>query len=233
VDNCLVRVNAPEPPACDGSAAEFVKAIRDAGIISQPAPRLAYRVDETLIHIESEHTGIAVQTSPGNDYQIGFILDHGAGPIPYQSLNVVINSQNFVSELSDCRTFVRAVEVEQLRAQGLAQRATTRNAIVFGEHGVLDGTLRRPDECVRHKILDCVGDFALLGCDLIGRFTASRSGHRMNHAIVRQIRQAAASSPKPEEKSHLTAVSAIRHPPASPPFSHPRSPVRAGLGTSY
>ncbi len=188
VDNCLVRINAPEPPICDGSASAFVEAILNAGIVEQDAIRQVARVEELTVEIETERVGIAAQPCRADLYQIGFILDYGRGPIPFQTLNVSITPETFLQQLADCRTFVLQHEVDALRSRGLALRATAQNALVFGEHGIIDNSLRRPDECVRHKILDCVGDFALIGCDLIGRFSASRSGHRLNHEIIRQIR---------------------------------------------
>ncbi|MCA8998501.1 MAG: UDP-3-O-[3-hydroxymyristoyl] N-acetylglucosamine deacetylase [Planctomycetaceae bacterium] len=187
VDNCLVRINAPEPPAGDGSAGHFVEALLAAGIISQDRQRDTVVVKTPLLHTESYHVGIAVQPSRLDEFQVGFILDYGPGPIGTQALNVPINPETFVREIARCRTFVLEREVQQLRSQGLGLRATTQNALVFSNQGLIDNALRFPDECVRHKILDCIGDFALLGCDVVGRFTAMRSGHRLNHEIVRVI----------------------------------------------
>ncbi len=190
VDNCLVRMNALEPPICDGSAQAFVEALLSAGIVEQDAWRKVLRVEDTTIQIETERVGIAAQPSRDESYQIGFILDFGPGPIPFQTLNVQVTPTTFQTELANCRTFVLEHEADALRKNGLARRATPQNAIVFGKTGIIENRLRRHDECVRHKILDCVGDFALAGCDLIGRFSASRSGHRLNHEIIRQLRAA-------------------------------------------
>jgi len=188
VDNCLVRLNAPEPPIGDGSSSEFVNALQRAGIVQQDVQRQVLHVDELTVEIETDRVGIAAQPCRSGGYQIGFILDYGRGPIPHQSLNLTITPESFVSELANCRTFVLEQEADALRAKGLALRATPQNALVFGKDGILGNSLRRPDECVRHKILDCVGDFALIGCDLVGRFTASRSGHRLNQEMIRHIR---------------------------------------------
>ncbi|WP_437227171.1 UDP-3-O-acyl-N-acetylglucosamine deacetylase [Planctomicrobium sp. SH661] len=228
VDNCLVRINAPEPPGCDGSSAAFVDALLQAGIVTQDQPRLCVEVDQQFTHLESPRVGIAVQPSTKQDYQIGFLLDYGPGPIPFQALSVAITPTTFLEQLSHCRTFVLQAEVEQLRAAGMGLRATPENVLVFTENGVLENALRWPDECVRHKILDCVGDFALLGYDLIGRFTASRSGHRLNHEIIRLIRQASfpeaalstATTSSPTPASH----SGVTHKIQSPHFDSPRLP---------
>jgi UDP-3-O-acyl N-acetylglucosamine deacetylase len=187
VDNCLVKINAPEPPGCDGSSIQFVEAILEAGIVSQDQPRPCVEIDTVLNYQESNRVGIAAQPSLKKCYQIGFLLDYGNAPIPFQALSLSITPSTFLEQLANCRTFVLESEIAQLRAAGMGLRATPENVLVFTQNGVLQNSLRWPDECVRHKILDCVGDFALLGCDLIGSFTASRSGHRLNHQIIRQI----------------------------------------------
>lgn len=230
VDNCLVRIDAPEPPGCDGSALAFVEALLHAGIVMQDRPRACVCIGESLVHLESPRVGIAAQSSNQQDLQIGFLLDYGAGPIPFQAFNIAITPSTFLEQLANCRTFVLQSEVEQLRAAGLGRRATPENVLVFGEHGVLENSLRWPDECVRHKILDCVGDFALLGCDLIGRLTASRSGHRLNHEIVRRIRLSHDQNFPPTSLSTPTIpVSLPGTTPRSPHFTPPHVPGAALL----
>lgn len=193
VDNCLVRLNAAEPPAGDGSSLHFVEALLQAGIIAQDRACEIATVEETLIHTERPEVGIAVQPAEAREYRIGFVLDYGPGPIGRQSCHLEITPETFLRELAGCRTFVLEQEVHQLRSQGLALRATTENALVFNDQGPIDGQPRFPNECVRHKVLDCVGDFALLGRRLSGQFTAMCSGHRLNHEIIRLIRQSHAS----------------------------------------
>lgn len=188
IDNCLVRLDAPEPPVGDGSSLEFVEALLAVGIVEQDAERHCVVVNQTFLVTEDDHVGIAVQPSPTAEYEIGFVLDYGPGPISRQSLRLPITPESFVSDIADSRTFALEQEVQGLRQQGLALRATPQNALVFSSKGIVDNELRHADECVRHKILDCLGDFALLGCDIVGRFTAMRSGHRLNHAIIREIR---------------------------------------------
>lgn len=238
VDNCLVRMNAPEPPAGDGSSSVFVEAILHAGIIRQHETRPCVHVTQSLTHLESPLVGIAAQPAHADEFQIGFLLDYGPGPIPRQAFNLTITPSTFLDQLSNCRTFVLQSEVEQLRAAGLGRRATSDNVLVFTSQGVLENSLRWPDECVRHKILDCVGDFALLGCDLVGRFTASRSGHRLNHEIIRQIKRScpplSSDSPSLPERQNspasvsLTATGLSR--PRSPHFGSP-SVFRASILT--
>lgn len=231
VDNCLVKINAPEPPGCDGSSIQFVEAILEAGIVLQDQPRLCVQVDAASEYLESKRVGISAQPSPKENYQIGFLLDYGSGPIPFQALSLSITPSTFLDQLANCRTFVLESEVAQLQAAGMGLRATPDNVLVFTEKGVLQNSLRWPDECVRHKILDCVGDFALLGCDLIGSFTASRSGHRLNHQIIRQIVEL---HPSLTERTRNQTASAS-HPEAilsSPPPPHFTPGQVSGVGVS-
>jgi len=222
VDNCLVRIDAPEPPAGDGSSQIFVEALLHAGIVQQHQLRRRIRVNEALTYLESSLVGIAVQPAREGDYQIGFLLDYGPGPIPLQALNLAITPSTFFEQLARSRTFVLQTEVEQLRAAGLGRRAGPENVLVFTGEGVLENSLRWPDECVRHKILDCVGDFALLGCDLEGHFTASRSGHRLNHEIIRQIQRTCSPDASLADSVPMKPISA----PAllTDAASSPRSP---------
>jgi UDP-3-O-acyl N-acetylglucosamine deacetylase len=189
IDNCLVQIDAPEPPGCDGSSRAFVEALRESGGIGQGVPRLAFTVTRPARLFEPQ-TGMAIAAEPidGERLIIEYELDYGpASPIPPQTLSVEITPESFVAELAFARTFILESEIAALKAQGYGRRTTARDLIVYGAGGVIENELRAPDECVRHKILDCLGDFGLLGCDLFGRFSAVRSGHRLNREIVRQI----------------------------------------------
>ena len=115
-------------------------------------------------------------------------LDYGSGnPIGRQSLEVSLSPRHFHMNLAPSRTFMLEAEAAAMKAQGLGQRATCKDLLVFGSRGPIDNQLRFPDECVRHKLADMVGDLALAGCDLVGRFVAFRSGHRLNAELVRAI----------------------------------------------
>jgi UDP-3-O-acyl-N-acetylglucosamine deacetylase len=115
-------------------------------------------------------------------------LDYGSGnPIGRQSLEISLSPRHFHLNLAPSRTFVLESEAAAIKAQGLAGRTTFKDLLVFGPRGPIDNQLRFPDECVRHKMLDMVGDLALAGCDLAGRFVAYRSGHRLNAELVRAI----------------------------------------------
>lgn len=188
IDNCLVKMNAPEPPVGDGSSQHFVEALKSAGICEQDAKRDCLRVEQLEVATECDFVGVAVQSPRDNEYEIGFVLEYDSPQIPLQCHKVAVQPESFCEELAPCRTFVLEEEVNAIQSQGIGLRATPQNILVFGEDGPIENELRFPNECVKHKILDCVGDFALLGCDIQGRFTATRSGHRLNHAIIRTLR---------------------------------------------
>lgn len=189
VDNCLVQLNAPEPPGCDGSSLAFAEAILEAGVVEQSSPRASLAVPaDVLVCDESGGASIAARPLERDALLIGFGLDYGpSSPIPPQVYSVEVTPETFLNELAFARTFVLESEVAALKAQGYGTRVTPRDLLVFGEKGVVDNELRTGEECVRHKILDCIGDFALIGCDLSGHVSASRSGHRLNRELVRRI----------------------------------------------
>jgi len=188
VDNCEVRVDAAEMPGCDGSSLPFSEAITTAGIVSQAAPIAAcLLVDRTL---RLSHDDAWVEARPGvrGGFTVEYHLDYGAdGPIGRQSLSLDVTPETFRRELAPSRTFMRLDEANRLRSQGIATRATTRDLLVFDHQGPIDNRLRYADECVRHKMLDMVGDIALAGRPIIGHIVAHRSGHRLNAALVRVL----------------------------------------------
>lgn len=108
-------------------------------------------------------------------------------PIKPQLLTYEFSPETFVSEIAFARTFILQSEVAALQSKGYGSRVTEKDLLIFGPDGVIGNQLRSSDECVRHKILDCIGDFALMGCDVHGHFRAYRSGHNTNHAICQKI----------------------------------------------
>lgn len=187
IDNCEVWIDRAELPGCDGSAKPFVEAFDAAGIVPQSAPRAARFVAKPL-RLCRDGSWIEALPSPDGRTTLHYVLDYGiGGPIGRQELEVSLKPRRFREGLAPSRTFLLAAEAEALRAQGLAGRTTARDLLVFGPHGPIDNQLRFPDECVRHKLLDLVGDLALAGTDLVGRFRAYRSGHKLNAELVRQL----------------------------------------------
>jgi UDP-3-O-acyl N-acetylglucosamine deacetylase len=187
VDNCEVWVDQPEMPGCDGSAKAFVEAIQQAGIIEQDAPRELFVIREVQ-RLGNEECWIEARPAAGDKTIIHYELDYGSGnPIGRQSLEVTLAPRYFHLSLASSRTFMLQREAAALQAQGLGQRTTFDDLLIFDHEGPIGNALRFPDECVRHKILDMLGDFALAGCDLAGRFVAYRSGHRLNAELVRAM----------------------------------------------
>jgi UDP-3-O-acyl N-acetylglucosamine deacetylase len=186
VDCCTVRVTAGEMPGLDGSALGFVEAIEAVGIEALGAPA------EPLVVESSVRVGDGdawVEASPPRHagLSIEYELDYGAGPIGRQTLALHVTPDRYRAELAAARTFVTEVEAERLRGAGLGRHVTRHDLLVFGADGPLDNSLRWADECVRHKVLDLVGDLALVGRPLHAHVRARRSGHRLNAALAARL----------------------------------------------
>ena len=186
IDNCRIQLDAPEPPVGDGSSLEIVEAILHAGISSQSAPRRRVFVHEGFAVSQAGERG-QVRATRESHWVIQYDLDYGNTVIRPQSFRAIITPEEFVREIAFARTFVLESEVSMLKARGFGVRATTQNLLVFGKDGVIDNTLRAPDECARHKLLDCIGDLALCGGMPVGEFHAIQSGHHLNHLTVERM----------------------------------------------
>ena len=146
------------------------------------------QVIRRVIHLGNEESWIEARPCRSDKMVLRYELDYGSGnPIGRQSLEISLSPRHFHLNLAPSRTFVLESEAAAIKAQGLGQRATFKDLLVFGPRGPIENQLRFPDECVRHKMVDMVGDLALAGCDLVGRFVAYRSGHRLNAELVRAI----------------------------------------------
>jgi UDP-3-O-[3-hydroxymyristoyl] N-acetylglucosamine deacetylase len=187
IDNCEIWTDQPEMPGCDGSALPFAEAIQRAGVVVQNSPRRVCAVRQ-VIRLGNAESWIEARPCNSGKVILQYELDYGSGsPIGRQSLELSLAPKFFHLNLAPSRTFMLEAEAAALQAQGLGQRATCKDLLVFGSHGLIENQLRFPDECVRHKLVDMVGDLALAGCDLVGRFAAFRSGHRLNADLVRAI----------------------------------------------
>jgi UDP-3-O-acyl N-acetylglucosamine deacetylase len=187
IDNCELWVDQPEMPGCDGSSLPFVKVLAAAGVVEQAAPRRR-KVIGRVIRVGDESSWIEARPCCSGKMVLRYELDYGSGSsIGRQSLEVSLSPRHFHINLAPSRTFMLQAEADAIKAQGLGQRATFQDLLIFGPQGPIDNQLRFPDECVRHKMVDMVGDLALAGCDLVGRFIAYRSGHRLNAELVRAI----------------------------------------------
>jgi UDP-3-O-[3-hydroxymyristoyl] N-acetylglucosamine deacetylase len=186
IDNCEIRVNSGELPAFDGSGQAIVEQILQAGIVTQNAARTT-RVIRQPVRLGDSQSWIEARPSDKPGLSIDYQLDYGNGPIGKQHLTLDITPESFLSELAAARSFLLADEAEQLRNLGQGWRVTYQDILVFGPDGPCGNTLRYPDECVRHKILDLLGDLALADCELHGRIVAYRSGHRLNCRLVQAV----------------------------------------------
>ena len=191
IDNCRVELNGPELPGCDGSSRMFTDSLLDAGLLTLDVTRQVCPVQLPLA-VDLTDTGMAISARPNPEagLRISYELDYGPeSPIPAQTLTIDVSPATFLNEIVFARTFVLEAEARAFLAQGMGQRLSFQDLLVYGPQGVIDNTLRAPDECVRHKILDCIGDLALLGCDLSAHVICRRTGHRQNADLVRAIQQ--------------------------------------------
>ncbi|MCH8923625.1 MAG: UDP-3-O-[3-hydroxymyristoyl] N-acetylglucosamine deacetylase, partial [Planctomycetes bacterium] len=180
IDNCEVWVDQPEMPGVDGSSGPFVAALLQAGAVVQAALRSRLVVRETT-RLGDESCWIEAGPTSKDVLSVRFHIDYGRdNAIGRQTVQLDVTPTTFREQLADCRTFLLKAEADWLFSQGCGQRATYQDLLVFDEQGPIENRLRFPDECVRHKILDLVGDLALAGCDVIGTITAHCSGHRLN-----------------------------------------------------
>jgi UDP-3-O-acyl N-acetylglucosamine deacetylase len=189
IDNCEVRVDRAEMPGCDGSSQPFVDALSSTQRVAQSAWRDTLVITST-VRVGDDQCWAEAGPEPYGSLTLRYMLDYGAqGSIGQQTCTVSLTPATFRSELAAARTFILQQEAEWLRQQGHGQRVTCHDLLVFDQHGLVDNQLRFADECVRHKTLDLVGDLALAGCDIQGRVTACRSGHRVNAQLIQQLLQ--------------------------------------------
>jgi UDP-3-O-[3-hydroxymyristoyl] N-acetylglucosamine deacetylase len=175
VDNATVELDGPEMPIMDGSAAAFVELLDQIGLRRQEAPRRFVEILETVEVVDGDKRA---SLSPAD----------GSKAIGRQRIDMPMDEAAFRDELADCRTFGFLHEVEALRAMGLARGGSMENAIVIEGDRILNPEgLRRPDEFVRHKALDAIGDLYVLGGPVIGRFEGVFAGHGLNNALVRKL----------------------------------------------
>ncbi len=189
VDNCEIHVTESEMPGMDGSASAFVEALESVGFLSQRHPVKVHQVNRT-VRLEEAQRWIEISPAPPGVLKLAYDLDYAkCVSIGHQRMELELTPESFKREIAPARTFVTLDDVEVLQKSGLAQRATVKDLLVFGEHGVIENTLRFADECVRHKLLDLVGDLCLSGGTWNGSFFGFRSGHDLNYRFMRQLMQ--------------------------------------------
>lgn len=187
VDNCEIWTDQPEMPGCDGSSWPFVEALQSAGLVQQSARRALLIVTD-ITRVGDDDAWVECRPTTRQEYFVKYRLDYGAdSAVGRQTFKLAVTPESFCTELAPARTFLLKDEADWLRSRGLGTRVTARDVVVFDAQGPIDNELRFPDECVRHKALDLVGDLALAGCDVVGQFVAHRSGHRWNADLVRAL----------------------------------------------
>ena len=210
VDNCILEIDAPEPPIMDGSSKYFVEAIEKAGIVEQDAEREEYIVKDVISYTDEE-TGSEILVMPADEYQVTTMVDFGTKVLGTQNATLK-NLSDFKKEISSARTFSFLHEIEMLLEHGLIKGGDLNNAIVyvdkelspetteklkvaFGKdtisikpNGILDNlTLHHPNEAARHKLLDVIGDLALIGTRIRGKVIANKPGHHVNTQFAKKL----------------------------------------------
>lgn len=188
VDHCRVEIDAPEVPSFDASSRVFCDAILEAGLQDLTDPVKTWEATMQLVRQAEGGQSLVLRPYMKPLLAISWHLDYGArAVIPAQVYSAEITPETFVRELAAARTFVLESEIKALRSLGYGKHLTQKDLLVAGSDGTWNNPLRWPDECVRHKLLDCVGDLALCGVSLCGHVTAVRSGHRLNHEMAAEV----------------------------------------------
>ncbi len=185
IDNILVDIDGPEIPILDGSSTELIGIILKAGIAKQGKKRPYIRIKRPVVY-DDGNSKVAALPYEGRRITYSIFFNHyGFGE---QRLSIEINEETFAREIAPARTFGFLKDIEFLRTNGLAKGGSLENAIILGEKGVLNSSgLRFKDEFVRHKVLDSVGDLAILGFPIYGHIIANKSGHSANIKFLKKL----------------------------------------------
>jgi UDP-3-O-[3-hydroxymyristoyl] N-acetylglucosamine deacetylase len=184
VDDASVEVDGPEVPVLDGSAAPFVILIHEAGLRPQPAPREYLKV---LRPVEVVRGAKRARLSPADHFEVSYAIGFDHPLLRHQAVSLRVTPERYADEIAPARTFGFLRDVELLRQNGLALGGSLENAVVIGESGVLNNKLRFEDEFVRHKVLDAIGDLALLGHPLVGHLDVVKGGHALHAALCQRL----------------------------------------------
>jgi UDP-3-O-[3-hydroxymyristoyl] N-acetylglucosamine deacetylase len=216
IDNCRVEIDGPEIPILDGSAAPFVALIDQAGLKVQKAARHFVVITQP---VEVRDGDKLARLEPAEGFSVSFTADFGHPLITNQGFQVTVSDRTFEREVARARTFCFRKDIELMQSMGLARGGSLENAIVVDEYSILNPEgLRWPDEFARHKVLDAIGDLALLGRPLLGALTAVKSGHALNQALVKRV------------LADPTCHRVVRIPEESP-AARGRVPSPAGVGS--
>jgi UDP-3-O-[3-hydroxymyristoyl] N-acetylglucosamine deacetylase/3-hydroxyacyl-[acyl-carrier-protein] dehydratase len=188
IDNVRIEASAEETPSTDGSPMPFVEALEEAGIAEQDAPKRVHVIDEP-VSVQDGDSMIAALPGPSDYLDIVYELDYSqaAESVGRQVCHFRLGKDDYVKELAPARTFLLKHEADAFLAKGMGQHLTPKDLLVMDDQGPVENELRFPDEHVRHKICDVIGDLRLLGRDLRGRIVVYRGGHELHHALVRRL----------------------------------------------
>ena len=185
VDNAVVEVDTFEVPIMDGSSQPFVSILKKVGLKTQRKPRRYLRIKKTVSVSEGE---CVAALEPASDFRITYKIDFPHPAVGTQTYHMVFSPDSYDKEISSARTFGFLRDVEYLQAKGLALGGSLQNAVVLDDEKVINKEgLRSPDEFVKHKILDAIGDLYLIGMPIIGHFTAYKSGHKLNTQLLKTL----------------------------------------------
>jgi len=182
IDNARIEVDGPEVPIMDGSSAPFVFLIQCAGIREQQSAKKVLRILKKIEVVDGDKS---CSLYPASGFKIGYLLDYDHPMLKNRKVTIDFARQAYTREVSRARTFGFLHEIEALQKAGLALGGSLENAVVLDKYRVINETgFRYEDECVRHKILDTLGDLLLAGHSIVGAFEGARTGHEMNHRLV-------------------------------------------------
>jgi UDP-3-O-[3-hydroxymyristoyl] N-acetylglucosamine deacetylase len=184
IDNAIVELNNLELPILDGSAQPFVELIRSAGTRKQRRPRSYLRIRRGL---ELREGGKFIAVYPADTYSVQYTINFPHPLIGKETFRVDLSDGNYLREIAPARTFGSREEEQAMRNMGLIRGASGENCIVLTQSGIENPPLRYADEFVRHKVLDLIGDLALLGKQILGNVVADRAGHAMHTALVSRL----------------------------------------------
>ena len=188
IDNALIKIDGPELPCGDGSAAPFVDPIVEAGIVEQDEERRVFRITDPIV-VEEDDAMIAALPSPTDELNVMYDLDYGSDSdrIQRQVRTYSSGNGNYRTEFARARTYSLEEEAQALWDRGMCRHLTPKDVLVIGDNGPIDNEYRFEDEPVRHKIVDLLGDLFLVGCAVHGRLVAHKSGHELNQRLCHKI----------------------------------------------
>jgi UDP-3-O-[3-hydroxymyristoyl] N-acetylglucosamine deacetylase len=184
IDNAIIELDNLELPILDGSALPFVELIQKAGIRKQRRPRKYLKI---LREVEMREGNKFISVYPADSYSVSYSINFPHPLIGKETLQVELSNGSYLRKIAAARTFGSREDEKAMRNMGLIRGASRENCIVLTRDGIENGPLRFPDEFVRHKVLDLVGDLALLGKPILGKIVADRAGHAMHTALVSRI----------------------------------------------